>query len=244
MTRTIVFELCAESIEACLAAREGGADRIELCSALSEGGLTPSHGLIAEAVERAGIPIHVMLRPRGGDFIYSPEEFAVMIRDLNHMRNLGIAGVVLGLLNPNNTIDTIRTAQLVQLAAPLEVTFHRAFDQAADLSSALEQIITTGCHRILTSGGEHDVEIGSHSLAQLVTQAAGRIHIAVGGGLRIQNATAIAHSTGATHFHGSVRRFATEVAPDILDDPNPTLPPKIFVDSRDIRALIQNLHSA
>jgi copper homeostasis protein len=243
VTRTIVFELCAESIEACLAAREGGADRIELCSALSEGGLTPSHGLIAEAVDRTGLPVHVMLRPRGGDFVYSPEEFAVIVRDLNHMRSLGVAGIVLGLLNPANTIDTLRTAQLVQLAAPLEVTFHRAFDQAVDLSAALEQIIATGCHRILTSGGEHDVETGSHTLARLVNQAAGRIHIAVGGGLRIQNAAAIAHSTGATHFHGSVRRFATEAAPDILDDLDPANAPKIIVDSRDIRTLIQNLHS-
>ncbi len=246
--RTIVFELCAESIEACLAARDGGANRIELCSALSEGGLTPSHGLIAEAVEQTGLPIHVMLRPRGGDFVYTDLEFGVMLNDLTHLRGLGVSGIVSGLLHPDQTVDVERTALLVALAAPLEVTFHRAFDQAADLSRALEDVIRTGCHRILTSGGEHAVETGAHRLAQLVDQADGRIAIAVGGGLRIQNAAAIAHSTGASHFHGSLRRFVTETSPtstdSILEDPDPSNPARIFVDSRDIRVIIENLTTA
>jgi copper homeostasis protein len=248
LMRTIVFELCAETIEACLAAREGGANRIELCSALSEGGLTPSHGLIAEAVEQTGLPIHVMLRPRGGDFVYSEREFAIMVRDLVHMRGLSVSGIVLGILHPDNTIDVERTAELVALAAPMQVTFHRAFDQATDLSRALEEVIRSGCHRVLTSGGEHDVESGAGSLARLVAQANGRIDIAVGGGLRIQNASAIAQSTSATHFHGSLRRFVPESTPDdgavILEEPEPGAPAKIFVDSRDVQAMIRNLSLA
>jgi copper homeostasis protein len=244
----IVFELCAESVEAGLAAREGGANRIELCSALSEGGVTPSHGLICEVVERSHLPVHVMVRPRGGDFVYTDEEFAVMKRDIRHIRSLGVAGLVFGLLQADRTIDVPRTTELVALAGSLEVTFHRAFDDVADLSQALEDVIRAGCRRVLTSGGENDVETGAHSLARLVKQAAGRIEIAVGGGLRLQNATALARSTGARHFHGSLRRFITtttvEGVPVLLDDPDPVSPAKIFVDSRDIRAMIENLSIA
>ena len=243
--RTIVFELCAESVEAGLAARDGGAGRIELCSALSEGGLTPSHGLVCEVVERSGLPVHVMVRPRGGDFVYSDEEFAVMRRDVGHLRSLGVAGLVFGLLHGDRSVDVKRTAELVTLAGPLEVTFHRAFDHAGNLSEALEDVIRAGCRRVLTSGGENDVETGAASLALLVKQAAGRIEIAVGGGLRLQNAAALARATGAQHFHGSLRRFVMEPtvegSPLILEDLDPMMPVKSFVDSRDVRAMIDNL---
>src|SRR6185437_15069829 len=124
---SIVFELCAESIQACLSAREGGAHRIELCSALSEGGLTPSHALISEAVQRSGLPVHVLLRPRGGDFLYTADEFQLMRDDLIHARRLGAKGFVLGILQSDGRVDTERTRELVELATPLEITFHRAF---------------------------------------------------------------------------------------------------------------------
>ncbi len=215
--RTIVFELCAESVPACVAAREGGADRIELCSSLDRGGLTPSHGLIVEAMERSGMPIHVMLRPRAGGFVYTAEEFAVMRRDLQHLRQLGAAGVVLGLLRADGMVDVERTAQLVREAGTLEVTFHRAFDEVVDLRQGLEDIIASGCKRVLTSGGKDDVVSGAVCLSRLVIQAEGRIAVAVGGGLRLHNASALAQATGATHFHGSLRSGG-EAAPVDVED--------------------------
>lgn len=226
----VVFELCAESIDACLAAAPGGADRIELCSALSEGGLTPSHGLIREAVRRSSLPVHVLLRPRGGNFVYTEAEFAVMRDDLQHLRKLGAAGVVLGILTQENTVDLARTRELVALAGPLDLTFHRAFDGTARLDLALEDVIATGCRRILTSGGEPDVATGAASLRQLVQQAGDRIDIAVGGGLRLENAAAVACITGATHFHGSVRYSKADAFPTIRP--------------QDIRAIVNRLTQA
>ncbi len=205
MMRNIIFELCAETIDACLAAQPGGAARIELCSGLSEGGLTPSHALIHAAVSRSGLPVHVLIRPRGGDYVYSAAEIEVMAEDIRHARSLGAAGVVLGLLQPDGCVDVEATSRLVELSQPMEVTFHRAFDGTPSLEEALEQVIETGCRRVLTSGGEADAVLGSEALAALVKQAAGRIDVAVGGGLRPENAAALARQTGATHFHGSLQ---------------------------------------
>jgi copper homeostasis protein len=244
----IVFELCAESIDACLTAREGGANRIELCTALSEGGLTPSHGLIREAVQRSGLPVHVLLRPRGGDFVYSDAEFDVMCEDLRHMRSLGVSGVVLGLLHADGTVEIERTRELVVMAALLEVTFNRAFDYTASLEQALEDVIATGCRRVLTSGGERDVVSGAESLARLVKQAAGRIEIAVGGGLRLKNAAAVARTTGAQHFHGSLRRIARSPMryerPWMLEDADSFTQTRFVVDIGDVRKMIENLSNA
>ncbi len=243
--RKIVFELCAESIDACLAAREGGANRIELCTALSEGGLTPSHGLIREVVLRSGLPVHVLLRPRGGDFVYSDAEFDVMREDLEHAAQLGAKGVVLGLLRTDGTVDVERTRELVALAGPLDVTFNRAFDYTASLEQALEDVIATGCKRVLTSGGERDVVSGARSLARLVEQAAGRIEIAVGGGLRLKNAAAVARTTGAKHFHGSLRRLAASPmryeGPGMLEDAGDSTQTRFIVDIGDVRTMIENL---
>ena len=207
--RNIVFELCAETIDACLAARDGGADRIELCSGLSEGGLTPSHGLAHAAIERSGLPVHTLIRPRGGDFLYTAAETAVMAEDIVHMKQLGAAGVVLGLLTSSGTVDRDRTRSLVELARPMRVTFHRAFDATPSVSDALEEIVSIGCDRVLTSGGRRDVTAGASCLASLVEQSAGRIQVAAGGGLRLRNAASLARITGATHFHGSLRRRVT-----------------------------------
>jgi len=244
----IVFELCAESIDACLIAREGGANRIELCTALSEGGLTPSHGLIREVVQRSGLPVHVLLRSRGGDFVYSDAEFDVMCEDLRHMRSLGVSGVVLGLLHADGTVEVDRTRELVIMAGPLEVTFNRAFDYTASLEQALEDVIATGCRRVLTSGGERDVVSGAESLARLVKQAAGRIEIAVGGGLRLKNAAAVARTTGAQHFHGSLRRIARSPMryerPGMLEDADSFTQTRFVVDIGDVRKMIENLSNA
>jgi copper homeostasis protein len=247
--RKIIFELCAESIQACLAAREGGADRIELCTALSEGGLTPSHGLIHTAVQRSGLPVHVLLRPRGGDFLYTEDEFALMREDLLHARSLGASGFVLGILRADGTVDMERTRELVDLAAPLEITFHRAFDYTVSLERALENVIATGCRRVLTSGGKRDVLAGADRLARLVELAAGRIEIAAGGGLRLKDAADIARTTLASHFHGSLRRSeASRMQHErhwVLEDADQFDGASRFVvDVDDVRAMIGSLRSS
>ena len=212
---TIIFELCAETMQACVAARNGGADRIELCSALSVDGLTPSHGLLQEAIAQSGLPVHGLVRPRAGDFAYSPAEIAVMQRDILHMRELGAAGVVLGLLHRDATVDVEATRRLVQLARPLKVTFHRAFDGTPSLEDALEDVIAAGCDRVLTSGGRSDALQGADVLARLVLQAGDRIEVAIGGGLRLANAAELALRTGASSFHGSLSMDRTPTTEDV-----------------------------
>jgi copper homeostasis protein len=207
----MIFEVCAETVEACAAAREGGADRVEICSGLSEGGVTPSHGLIREAIEVSGLPVHVLVRPRGGGFHFAESEIAVMAEDIVHAKLLGSAGVVIGLLKADGKVDVETTRNLVQLARPMEVTFHRAFDTLTDLLEGLEDVIATGCDRVLTSGGCEDVVLGAEMLARLVALASGRIDVAVGGGLRVENASEVARVTAATHFHGSLRMRGARV---------------------------------
>ena len=244
--RKIVFELCAETIDACVAARDGGADRIELCSGLSEGGLTPSHGLVHNAVKHSGLPVHVLIRPRGGDFLYSPSEIAVMREDIAHVKSLGAAGVVFGMLAADDTVDIAGTRSLVELAHPMQTTFHRAFDATPDLRAALEDVIATGCDRVLTSGGERDVVAGVHSLAALVVQANGRVDIAVGGGLRLQNASSLSRITGAEHFHGSLRRRLVAKSPaagDTVSGSNGT-GTRYIVEADAVGAVIHRLRNA
>jgi copper homeostasis protein len=211
--KKMIFELCSETIGACVAARDGGADRIELCSALSEGGLTPSHGLLKAAIRESGLPVHGLVRPRAGGFFYPEDEIAVIEQDILHMRHLGVAGVVLGILRSDHTVDIDTTRRLVELARPLKVTFHRALDDTPSLEEALESVIEAGCDRVLTSGGQSDAMKGAGMLARLVEQAGARIEVAVGGGLRLSNAAEIAALTGATSFHGSL---SMERAPTAL----------------------------
>ncbi|MDE1177245.1 MAG: copper homeostasis protein CutC [Edaphobacter sp.] len=240
MSAKVIFELCAETLDACLAARDGGADRIELCSALSEDGLTPSHGFIRAAVELSRIPVHVLIRPRGGDFFYSDCEFSIMQQDVLHARSLGANGVVLGVLHADATVDVERTRQLVELAAPLEVSFHRAFDLTPSLAEALEAVIATRCRRVLTSGGQPDVVSGAASLRQLVTQAAGRIAIAAGGGVRLENARQVVQKSGVGQLHGSLRRA-------IPADPSDSLTRdemSYIVDPKDIQNMMSLLHES
>jgi copper homeostasis protein len=243
----IIFELCAESIDACFAARAGGAHRIELCSTLSEGGVTPSYGLINKAIQYGGLPVHILLRPRGGDFVYTDAELDVMREDLAYLRELRVSGVVLGFLDSKNAVDIELTREFFSLAGPLEVTFNRAFDHAASQEQALEEIIACGCHRVLTSGGQYDVLQGMETLASLVKQAADRIDIAVGGGLRLHNAAEIAHKTGARHFHGSLRRpvtrFLDQSSINAPEDEGAHSETRFIVDSGDIQQMIEILNN-
>lgn len=218
LSREIVLEVCVESLEACVAAREGGAARLEVCSALDVGGLTPSYELVEQAIERTGLPVHVMIRPRAGDFVYREAEFIAMQKSIDEAKDLGADGVVFGVLHSDRSVDTVRTQLLVERARPMQVTFHRAFDEVVDLDAALEDVIAVGCDRILTSGGAPDVVAGAAALARLVARSGGRIAIAVGGGLRLKDAQDLARRTGATHFHGSLTEsFGEPLAPGVVD---------------------------
>ena len=197
----VLLEACLDSVGSAVAAERGGADRIELCDNLVEGGTTPSAGAIAECKARVGIPVFAMIRPRGGDFLYSDEEFAVMRRDVAEARRLGADGVVLGLLRADGTVDRDRTALLLEEARPLPVTFHRALDVARDAEEALETLIALGVDRVLTSGQAPTVPEGLAVIAALVRRAAGRIVVMPGCGIDEFNARRVVEATGAREVH-------------------------------------------
>lgn len=178
---TFTLEVCAQGIESALAAEAGGADRIELCEDRAIGGVTPSAGMIATACRKITIPVHVLIRPRGGDFNYSAAEFDVMLHDVMTAKSLGAAGVVVGCLRPDRSIDLPRLTQLLALARPLEVTFHRAFDEVRDPHETLESLIELGIERVLTSGGSDRAFEGSKVLAALAERAGPRLTIMAGG---------------------------------------------------------------
>ena len=188
-------------------AQSAGAHRIELCDSPGEGGTTPSYGFIRAAREKLSIDLYPIIRPRGGDFLYSADEFEIMKTDLRRCKELGCDGVVIGILNANGTVDKERCSQLVELAYPLGVTFHRAFDRTGDAFKAMEDIIETGCERILTSGQKPKALDGAEMIAALIEKAADRIIIMPGSGLRSDNITAIAEKTGAVEFHSSARIY-------------------------------------
>lgn len=199
------LEICTGSYESALAALRGGADRVELCSGLEEGGITPSLGLVRAICKLQGIRKHVLIRPRGGDFLYTPAEQEIMIDDIFAAREAGVDGVVIGGLTAAGDIDMAFCRKLMDAADSLSVTFHRAFDVCRDASLALEQIIDLGCTRLLTSGQAATAEAGIPVLCQLVQQAAGRITIMPGSGVGSQNAAIILQQTGATEIHASAR---------------------------------------
>jgi copper homeostasis protein len=199
------LEVCVDSVESAIAAEHGGATRVELCSDLLEGGITSGAGLIACVRRNISIGLFVMIRPRGGDFCYSNLEFEVMMEEIAHARRLRADGIVLGLLNEESRVDVERTRKLVAAAAPLPVTFHRAIDMTSDLQAALEDVISTGATRILTSGGASSAANGSAAIARMVHASKGRIAIMPGAGITPANIAAIAHQTGVTEFHSSAR---------------------------------------
>lgn len=184
---------------------EGGADRIELCAALSDGGTTPSHGMIKICREKFDVELFPIIRTRGGDFLYSEEEFQIMLQDVLLCKELGCDGVVIGLLSKDGSIDIKRTAKLIHAAYPLEVTFHRAFDRCKEPFEALEQLIEIGCTRILTSGQQPAAPQGIELIAQLVKVAEERIVIMPGSGVRKENIKELADKTAAIEFHSSLR---------------------------------------
>ncbi len=206
------LEICVDSFASAIAAEAGGAQRVELCSGLIEGGLTPSLGLIHAVRARLKIGVHVMIRPRGGDFVYSEDELGIMRDDISLAAEAGADGVVFGLLTADGLVDLDQARKLVALARPLQVTFHRAIDTTANLFEALEAVIRAGADRVLTSGGEATALDGQATLQRMVHAAAGRIEIMAGGGVRPDNLEAIARATGATSFHSGMRRAVQAIA--------------------------------
>ena len=210
MENRFLLEISVESVEAAMAAERGGASRIEFCSNTRVGGTTPSDELLKAVRERVSLPIFSMVRSRGGNFFYSETEFEAMVRDIDAARELGVNGVVLGLLDAEGEVDIARTSQLVELARPLPVTFHRAFDECADLRKSLEDVIETGASRLLTSGGKQTAPEALGILGELVRIAGQRLIVMPGSGLHAGNVREAVTKTGAREFHAGLSSVVAE----------------------------------
>jgi len=212
--KAFIFELCVETLPAAQAAELGGADRIELCDRLDIGGVTPGEKLISATIQALSIPVHVLIRPRGGDFAYSAAEFEQIRLQVHRIKQLGAAGVALGVLLTDGRVDEVRSRELVELARPMKVTFHRAFDRTPDMSEALEAVIRAGADCLLTSGGAPNVLEGVKQLKTLGLQAGDRIQIMAGGGLRLASMVEVLEQTGLRCLHGSLTRRAGDGLPE------------------------------
>lgn len=201
-----LIEICVEGIDGLLTAESAGADRVELCASLVEGGLTPSLGTVRTALKRARIPFHVIVRPRGGDFLYSKAEFESLLEDIAALRNLNVRGVVVGCLTADGAIDEARMATLIQAARPMAVTCHRAFDMARDPEEAIEALVRVGADRVLTSGQRDTAIEGLEILARVNARAAGRIIVMGCGGLDETNIARVRDGAGLTELHFAALR--------------------------------------
>jgi copper homeostasis protein len=235
-----MLEIAVFNIDSAIAAAAAGADRLELCENPQEGGTTPSYGTLKLVKQNIRIPVFPIIRPRGGDFLYSVTEFEVMKQDIRLCKELGFEGVVIGLLLPDGHIDIARTAELVELAYPMDASFHRAFDRCADAFKGLEDVISAGCTRILTSGQVPNATDGKELIRQLVNKAGDRIIIMPGSGVRSNNIRELADYTGAKELHSSARvssksamQFSQAGMQDKLES--------VLVDSDEIRKMKQQL---
>lgn len=201
----ILFEACVDSLSSAVNAEIAGADRIELCADLVEGGITPSFATIKLAVDILKIPVNVLVRPRGGDFLYSESEYEVLKQDVVVCRELGVNGIVIGVLTEDGEIDFVRTKELIELAGKMSVTFHRAFDMTRDPEKSLMALIDLGVDRVLTSGQEADVQKGISTLKKLVEKAEDKIIIMPGGGVTENNIKEVVEQTGVKEIHASAR---------------------------------------
>jgi copper homeostasis protein len=200
------LEICVDSVESAINAQLAGADRVELCDNLMEGGTTPSYGTILSARSNLDIGLHVIIRPRGGDFLYSDLEYDIMRRDIDLCGESGVDGIVTGILTPGGNIDTERTARLIEFAYPMSATFHRAFDMCSDPVQGLEDVIVTGCTRLLTSGLKNRAQDSIELIRQLVIQAGERLIIMPGSGIDETNVALIVTATKAREVHLTGRR--------------------------------------
>ncbi|XP_045189527.2 copper homeostasis protein cutC homolog isoform X1 [Mercenaria mercenaria] len=199
------MEVCIDSVQSAIHAEKGGAVRVELCSNLMEGGTTPSIGMLKVIKRSVSIPVFVMIRPRGGDFIYTPKEFDVMYQDLCMLKEAGADGFVFGILNQDGSVEQEMCEELIDYAKPLPCTFHRAIDMTSNISEALEKVISLGFKRVLTSGGDSSALEGLPVITSMVKQAAERIVIMPGGGINEKNLQRILQQSGAKEFHCSAR---------------------------------------
>ena len=235
----MILEVCIDSVESALAAQEGGAARVELCADLEHGGTTPSAGMIRSVREHISIALYAMIRPRPGDFCYSEYEFEVMKSDIEKAKGLGVDGFVFGILTSEGEIDIGRTRSLIDLARPLSVTFHRAFDECPNLHRALDDLKGLGVERILTSGGKGDLSENGYLLADLVRRSYGSVRIMVGGGIDFENVSEIATKSKANEFHSL--SAVTKDLPANAATSNRFSSPRKVVDASKVRALVQLL---
>ena len=203
----MLLEIVCTNIESVLAAIQGGADRIELCETLETGGVTPSYDFIRLAKKASTIPLHVLIRPRSGDFVYSSAELSLMKDSVLFCKDIGVEGVVLGCLLPDGKIDTDKTRELVSLAKPMSVTFHRAFDVAANYPEILEDVVSCGCDRLLTSGQASNALLGKERIRELILLSKNKLVVMPGGGVREENVSEIIRFTGSSEIHSSCLNF-------------------------------------
>lgn len=237
---SIQLEICAFNLASAIIAQQAGADRIELCASPEEGGVTPSPGVIRAARESLRVALYPIIRPRGGDFLYSDEEFRVMLRDVDYCKQVGCNGVVIGMLGRDGAVDQGRCARLVEAAYPLGVTFHRAFDWAANPFEAMEDIINIGCERILTSGQRPTATEGAELINELVREADDRIIIMPGAGVRSSNIIALAKSTDAREFHTSARKQQVSDM-EFINRAMGEDQPVVMADGKEIRTILERL---
>ncbi len=218
MSGPVLMEISVESLERAAAAERGGASRIELCGSLDVGGVTPAVELMRAVRARVKVPIFAMVRPRGGDFVYSVSEFEEMKRSIEVVRAEGMDGVVLGLLRGDRSVDVQRTAELVRLAAPLPVTFHRAIDESTEIFTALEDVIASGVARVLTSGGAAKAPDAKERIAELVRRSNSRVIVVPGSGITVENVAKIASATGAKELHAGLSSMvARDAGPEAFE---------------------------
>jgi len=201
-----LLEICIDSVASAIAAEQGGAQRVELCDYLAGGGTTPSAGMIEVVRQSITIGLHVLIRPRRGDFLYSPAEFEVMKRDIKLCRQLGVDGVAIGALTKDGGIDVAGTQSLIEVAGGMSITFHRAFDRAADPYKALEDLLQLNVHRLLTSGQQETALQGADLIRELRERSEGKLIILPGGGVTPDNVRELVSRTGVQEVHASVRK--------------------------------------
>ena len=236
-TNKVILEVAVFSVEAALEAIKAGADRIEFCENPNEGGTTPSYGSLKTLIGLTDKPIFPIIRPRGGDFLYTAAEYECIKADLLLVKELGYPGAVIGILKADGSIDKEKTSELVSLAAPMQLTFHRAFDRCNDPLKGLEDIIDAGCKRILTSGQVPNVAEALPLIKTLVEKAAGRIIILPGSGVRANNCKKIIDETGATEIHSSARKAIESK----MNYNNPSMNENMIsmgIDEKEIHAMI------
>ena len=234
-----ILEIAAFTLHGAIEAQLAGADRIELCENAADGGTTPSFGFLKQAKENLHIPVFPIIRPRGGDFTYSKEEFEIIKSDIQLCHDLGFEGVVIGMLDRNGNVDISQMKEAIRLCGAMQVTFHRAFDRCHNPSVALEQLIDHGVHRILTSGQHPKVSEGLPQLVKYVVQANQRIIIMPGSGLTSKNVAHIAKNTLASEFHTAARKSISNlfISPDTMNE-NLTL---VSVDKEEVLAIKKEL---